>query len=77
VKLLASIDEKNPFFTTLAGVTGGAASFIMPFLDHIEHFARIVGTCAGATIAVMSLVIKIRHWRNRPFTPPRDEDFIP
>ena len=49
----------------------------MPFLDHVEHFARIVGTCAGATIAVLSLIIKIRHWRNRPFTPPRDEDFIP
>ena len=77
MKLLASIDEKNPIFTTFAGVVGGAASFIMPFLDHVAHVAQILGTIAGATIAVISLIIKIRHWRNRPFTPQRDEDFIP
>lgn len=77
VKLLAQIDEKNPLFTTLAGVTGGAASLIMPFLDTVAHVAQIIGTMAGATIAVMSLVVKIRHWRNRPITPPREEDFLP
>jgi hypothetical protein len=83
VKLLATTDERNPLFTTSAGIIGGAVSFIMPFLDTITHISQAIGTTCGAVLTVWALWEKFRAARKRKLLkaiPPKvtnDPDNIP
>jgi hypothetical protein len=48
------------------GLASAAWSWFIPARDAIEETARFVGVIAGSAAAVLSVMIAIRTWRNKP-----------
>lgn len=75
---LADFDQKHPLITGFIGTVGGAFSWIMQNLDTAQRIVAFIGTLAGACVAVLTLIIKLRaFFSRRPFTLRHDDDDIP
>lgn len=85
MKLIATADERNPLITTIAGITGGAVSFIMPFIDAITRLSQCIGSTGGAILVIWAIWDKVRARRKQKLLesiPPRepknyDPDYLP
>lgn len=73
----ANFDQK---MTTLAGVCGGALSWVLGNIEVLTRVVSFLGTVCGATVALISLVQTLRRLRRQdrerraPFMVPPDID---
>lgn len=72
---LNELDQKHPILTGLIGTIGGCFSWFMQHLEDMQRIVAFIGTIAGAGVAVLTLIIKIRAYFSRHHgTPPKFPD---